>query len=320
MRPTPPDGRWQPAEIAFWAIPVAAFWAFPGHHVLGSQILIVGLFALSLDIVLGYTGIVSLGHAAFFGIGAYTAGLLARHGWGEPFSGLLLATLAAGLFGFLTSFLVTRGQDVARLMMTLGIGLLVYEGANRAAFLTGGVDGLHGVQMAPIFGLFRFDFRGFNGYLYSLGVVFLVFVLVRRAVHSPFGLRLRGVHEGRARMPMIGAPVRRIEIAALTLGAAVAGTAGALLAQTTQFVGLDTLSFTRSAELLVILVLGGRGHLYGGFVGAAVYMIARDYLAALDPAYWQFWLGLFLVTIVLAARGGIMDGLMQLRARRERRR
>lgn len=314
-----PGERWHLAEVVFWLIPLSCFFLFPGYHVLGSQILIVGLFALSLDIILGYAGIVSLGHAVFFGIGAYTAGLLGKHGWGEPFSGLLTAMLVAALFGFLTSFLILRGQDLVRLMVTLGIGLLLFEAANKATFITGGVDGLNGVTMWKILGLFRFDFRGHNGYLYTLGVVFVVFVLVRRILHSPFGLQLRGVRESRARMPMIGASVRQIEVSALTLSAAVAGIAGALLAQTTQFVGLDTLSFGRSAEILIILVFGGRGHLYGGLVGAAVYMIARDYLAGLNPTYWQFWLGLLLVLIVLVARGGLIDGLLLIRRRLVRR-
>ncbi len=310
-----PHDRWQPLEIVFWLLPVAAFFLFPGYLVLGSQILIVGLFALSLDLILGYAGIVSLGHAAFFGVGAYAAGLLAVHGWGEPLSGLLLAGAVAAIVGFLTSFLAVRGQDLARLMVTLGIGLLFYEAANKAAFITGGVDGLGGVAMWPLLGVFKFDLYGRTAFLYSLVVVFLFFVVLRRLVHSPFGLSLRGMREGAARMAAIGAPVRRREVAVFTIGAAVAGVAGALLAQTTQFVGLEVLSFTRSAELLIMLVLGGAGRLYGGFVGAAVFMLAQSYLAGLNPVYWQFWLGLLLVVIVLYARGGILGAVATLAER-----
>src|ERR1700730_13089232 len=136
-----PNDRWRALEVAFWLLPVAAFVALPGYLVLGSQILIIGLFAVSLDLILGYAGIVSLGHAAFFGIGAYTAGLLAVHGWGEPFTGLLIAAAGAALVGFAVSFLVVRGADLTRLMVTLGIGLMLYEAANKAAFITGGDDG-----------------------------------------------------------------------------------------------------------------------------------------------------------------------------------
>jgi branched-chain amino acid transport system permease protein len=307
-----PHDRWQALEIIFWLLPVAAFFLFPGYLVLGSQILIVGLFAVSLDLILGYTGIVSLGHAAFFGIGAYTAGLLAVHGWGEPVSGLILGGVLAAIFGYVVSFLVVRGQDLTRLMVTLGIGLMLFEAANKAAYITGGVDGLSGVTMWKLLGLFGFDIGGKTAYVYSLMVLFLIFALLRRLMNSPFGLSLRGLRERAKRMPAIGAPVLRRQIAVFTVSAGVAGAAGALLAQTTQFVGLDALGFPRSAELLIMLVLGGTGRLYGGVVGAAVFMIAQDYLSGLNPVYWQFWIGLLLVVIVLFARGGIMGGLEAL--------
>ncbi len=301
--------QWRYLELVFWFLPMAAFILFPGYRVLASQILIVGLFGLSLDLILGYAGILSLGHAAFFGVGAYTAGLLAAHGWGEPLTGLLAAGALAALVGFLASFLVVRGSDIARLMITLGICSLLYEAANKAAFITGGVDGLTGVAMWKLLGQFSFDIYGRTAFWYSLVVAFLLFMLVRRLVHSPFGLSLQGLREGPKRMPAIGVPVRRREIVIFTIAAGIAGIAGALMAQTTQFVGLDVLSFTRSAELLVMLVLGGIGRLYGGFVGAAVFMLAQNYLSGLNPVYWQFWLGLLLVAIVLFARGGIMGGI-----------
>ena len=301
-----PDGRWHRNEIVFWLLPLAAFFVLPGYLVLGSQILIVSLFALSLDLILGYAGIVSLGHAAFFGIGAYTAGLLAVHGWGEPLTGLLLAGAIAAVVGFLVSFLVVRGEDLARLMVTLGIGLLLYEAANKAAFITGGVDGLSGVAMWKLLGVFPFDLGGKAAYVYSLAVLFLLFMLMRRLVNSPFGLSLRGVREGSKRMPAIGAPVRNRQVLIFTIAAGVAGIAGGLLAQTTQFVGLEVLGFPRSAELLIMLVLGGAGRLYGALIGAALFMVAQEVLSGINPVYWQFWIGLLLVVAVLFARGGIM--------------
>ena len=289
-------------EWLFWGAVLAAFFVFPDYRVLGSQILITALFALSLDLVLGYAGIVSLGHAAFFGLGAYTAGLLAVHGWGEPLSGLLAAGAVAAIAGFAVSFLVVRGQDLARLMVTLGVGLLLYEAANRAAFLTGGVDGLTGVTMGKLLGVFAFDLGGRTAYLYSFAVLLLVFLFLRRLVRSPFGLSLRTIRENPARVPAIGAPREARLVAAFTLGAAIAGIAGGLLAQTTQFVGLESLGFNRSAELLIMLVLGGAGRLYGAIVGAAVFMIAHDVLSGMSPVYWQFWLGLGLVAFVLWRR------------------
>ena len=315
ITPRLPDGRWHKLEIMFWLIPVAAYFLFNGYLVLLSQILIVGLFALSLDLILGYAGIVSLGHAAFFGLGAYSAGLLAVHGWGEPLSGLLAAAVVAGLFGFITSFLVVRGQDLARLMVTLGIGLTLFEAANKAAFLTGGVDGLSGMMVGKLFGVFEFDIGGKTACIYSFVVLFVQFVLLRRLVHSPFGLSLIGIREGGRRMPAIGVDVNRRLRTVFTISAAVAGIAGALLAQTTQFVGLDVLSFPRSAELMIILVLGGTGRLYGALIGAAVFMVAQDYISGLNPAYWQFYIGLLLIVIVLFARGGVLGGLDRLAQR-----
>lgn len=275
---------------------------------LGSQVFITALFAISLDLILGYAGIVSLGHAAFFGVGAYTAGLLARHGWGEPLSGLAAAGAAAAAVGFLASFLVVRGGDLARLMVTLGIGQLLYEAANKAAAVTGGVDGLGDVAMWKLLGLFPFDLQGRTAWVYSLAVLLACFALVRRVVASPFGLSLRAIRERGARMPALGAPVRRRLVIAFTMSAGLAGVAGALLAQTTQFVGLEVLGFTRSAELLIIVVLGGTGRLYGALVGAPLFMLAQNYLSGLNPTYWQFWLGLMLVAAVLFARGGLLGG------------
>jgi branched-chain amino acid transport system permease protein len=309
-----PADRWHPAEIAFWLIALAAYFAFPTHRVLGSQILITGLFALTLDLILGYAGIVSLGHAAFFGVGAYTAGSLAVHGWGEPISGLAVAGAAGAIVGYATSFLVVRGTDLARLMVTLGIGLMLFEAANQAAFITGGADGLSGVAMWKVLGLFSFDLTGSTAYLYSLTVLFVLFVGARRIVHSPFGLSLRGIRENVKRMPAIGSPVARRLIAIYTVSAAMAGVAGGLLAQTTQFVGLDVFGFPRSADLMIMVVLGGAGRLYGGLVGTTVFMIAHHYLSDLNPVYWQFWLGLLLVVVVLFARGGILGAIASFRA------
>ncbi len=318
--PRLPADRWRATEIIFWVLAVAAFFAFPDHRVLGSQILITGLFAMTLDLILGYAGIVSLGHAAFFGIGAYAAGLLAAHGWGEPLSGLVVAGAAGALLGYATSFLVVRGSDLARLMVTLGIGLMLFELANQAAFITGGADGLSGVTMAKLLGVFAFDLRGSTAYGYSLAVLFLLFVVARRIVSSPFGLSLRGIRENVKRMPAVGAPVAHRLTAIYTVSAAMAGVAGGLLAQTTQFVGLDVFGFPRSADLMIMVVLGGAGRLYGGLVGAALFMVAHHYLSDVNPIYWQFWLGLLLVVVVLFARGGILGALDSLRGRIGRKR
>lgn len=312
--------RLRPAEVLFWAIPVLAYFVFPSDLALLAQIAITALFALSLDLILGYAGIVSLGHAAFFGLGAYAAGLLARAGWGEPLSGLLLAGGVAGLAGFATSFLVLRGADLTRLMVTLGVASMLYVTANKATGITGGLDGLQGVEVQPLLGLFAFDLYGKTAYLYSVVVLFALFVVARRIVHSPFGLSLHGIRQNAARMPALGTSNNARLVAIYTVGAVYAGIAGALLTQVTQFVSIDVLSFSRSAELLLILVLGGTGSLYGAMLGAVVFMTVHHLLSDLNPQYWQFWLGLVLIAVVLFARDGLMGLLRRASSALRRRR
>ncbi len=295
--------RWRGGEIVFWIAAAATLFLLPGKHLILTEIAILGLFALSLDLILGYAGILSLGHAAFFGLGAYAAGLLAKHGIvADPLLALLASGLLAALLGFASSFLVLRGSDLTRLMVTLGIALVLREVANQYASLTGGADGLQGVTTAPLFGRFALDMFGHVGYAYSLAVLFVLFLVARRLVHSPFGLSLRAIRGNALRAASIGIPVNRRLVAIYTVAAFYAGVAGALLTQTTQFCSLDVLSFDRSADLLLVLILGGIGYLYGGLIGAVVFKLVQDSLAAITPQYWQFWMGLVLVGLVLVGR------------------
>lgn len=293
--------RW--LEVVFWIAAAAAIVAFPNRYLILTEIAWLGLFALSLDLILGYAGIVSLGHAAFFGVGAYTAGLLAKHGViTEPAVALVVAGLAAMVLGFATSFLVTRGADLTRLMVTLGIALLLRELANRFSDITGGFDGLQGIVIAPLLGRFDFDMFGKVGFIYSLTVLFILFLLARRVVHSPFGLSLRAIRNNPLRAAAIGIPVNRRLTMIYTIAAFYAGVAGALSTQTTALASLDVFSFDRSADLLLVLVIGGVGYLYGGIVGAVIFKFLQDWISALTPQYWQFWIGLILVILVLVGR------------------
>jgi branched-chain amino acid transport system permease protein len=303
-------------EAVFWVATLLPFVLVPSYLVLASQIAITALFALSLDLILGYAGIVSLGHAAFFGLGAYAAGILSKSGWGEPLSGLVVAAVAAGSVGFVTSFVIARFRHLALIMITLGLGVLLHEAANKAHWLTGGADGLQGVRTWPLLAYFRFDLYGYTAYAYSLAVLFLIFLATRRTTHSPFGLALQGIRENATRMPAIGAPSRAHIRRAYTMAAVMAGVAGGLLAQTTETVALEVLSFQRSAELLVMLVLGGAGRLYGGLIGAIIFMVARDRFSGINPQYWYFWIGLLLVTVVMFLPNGILGGLARITARR----
>jgi branched-chain amino acid transport system permease protein len=296
----------------FWACTLLPFLVTPNYLSLASQIAVTALFALSLDLILGYAGIVSLGHAAFFGMGAYTAGLLAKHYWTEPLSGLLVAAVAAGVLGYLLSHIVVRFRHLALIMLTLGFGLLLAEAANSASALTGGADGLQGFRVPGVLG-FKFDMFGRAAYAYALVVLFLCFLVARRIIHSPFGLALRGIRENATRMPAIGAPSLAHLRKAYTIAAVMAGIAGAVLTHTTSTVSLETLSFGRSADVLVILILGGAGRLYGGIVGAIIYMVARDQFSGVNPQYWYFWIGLLLVAVVMFLPNGILGGLSALR-------
>ena len=307
--------RWRFSEVAFWLAMLLPFVLTPNYLVLASQIAITALFALSFDLILGFSGIVSLGHAAYFGVGAYSAGLVSKWGFGEPLSGLLIAALAAGLVGYATSFIIVRFRHLALIMITLGIGLLLQEAANSASFLTGGFDGLQGIHSWPLFNAFHFDLYGYTAYGYSLAVLFLIFLAARRLIHSPFGLALRGIRENGQRMPAIGAPTHAHIRTIYTIAAIIAGIAGALLAETTETVSLEALGFQRSADVLVMLILGGAGRLYGGLVGAIVYMVARDQFSGLNPQYWYFWIGLLLIAVVVLMPGGLLGGLT-LAARR----
>ena len=311
--------RWRWPEIVLWLVAFGALLMPAGKYLILNEIAILALFALSLDLILGYAGIVSLGHAAFFGAGAYTAGLLAKHVTGDPLAGLALAIAVATVLGFLTSFLVLRGSDLTRLMVTLGVALVLGALANALPHISGGADGLQGVVMGKLLGRFEFDLFGRTAYAYSLTTLFVLMLLARRIVHSPFGLSLMSIRRNALRAGALGVPVHSRLIAAYTLAAAYAGAAGALLAQTTAFVSLDVFEFHRSAEVLLVLIIGGAGWLYGGIAGAVIYTALQDGFASLTPHYWQFWIGLFLVVFVMIGRQRFVGGLYGLLAMVRRR-
>ncbi|WP_246745891.1 branched-chain amino acid ABC transporter permease [Ciceribacter sp. L1K22] len=289
-------------EPMFWIAAFVAYFLLPTKMLLLTEIAILGLFALSLDLILGFTGIVSLGHAVFFGIGAYAAGLLSLKVTAEPMTGLCFAAIVAAVAGFLSSFLLLRGSDLTRLMTTLGIGMMMAEAANQMAWLTGGADGLSGFFTGPILGQFEFDLFGKTGYLYSLIVLFVCILITRRIAYSPFGLSLKAIKGNTVRAAMIGIPAKKRIVVIYTISAAIAGMAGALLTQTTSFVSPDVLAFHRSADVMLVLVIGGTGYLYGGIFGAIAFTLLRDALSIATPQYWMFWIGLILVLLVLVGR------------------
>jgi branched-chain amino acid transport system permease protein len=294
--------RWRAWEPVLWLLAFAAPVALPNYAALTNEIAIVALFAVSLDLVLGYTGIVSLGHAAFFGMGAYTAALFAKHVMPDPLVGLAVAIATATVLGAVCSATILRGSDLTRLMVTLGVGLILLELANKLDWLTGGADGLQGVTIGALLGRFEFDLSGRTAAFYSLVLLLIFTFLARRFVHSPLGATLKAIRDNRLRAMAIGIPVSSRLALVYTVAAGAAGAAGALLAQTTGFASLDLFEFHRSADVLLILVVGGTGWLYGGIAGAIVFKLMQDALSQITPQYWTFWLGLFLVVLVLVGR------------------
>jgi len=297
--------RWRWWEGALLLALLLSWLLLPSHALLLNEIAILALFALSLDLILGYAGVVSLGHAAFFGFGAYAAALFAKLVMPDPWLGMLVAIALAAVLGAVCSLLILRGTDLTRLMVTLGIALVLYELANKLDWLTGGADGLQGVVMGPLLtplGPFDFDLAGRTAYAYTLVVLALCLYGARRLVHSPFGYSLQALRDNRLRAASIGLSVNARLIAVYTIAAAMAGAAGALQAQTSGFASLDVFDFHRSAGVMLVLVIGGTGYLYGGIFGAIVFTLLKEAVSAWTPQYWNFWLGLFLVVLVLVGR------------------
>ncbi len=304
--------RWY--EAVPWFLAVAGYFVFPDYLALGAQVFIAILFALATDLILGYAGIITLGQAAFFGAGAYACGYLSAHGWTEPLSLLVAGAVAAALVGLLSGIVVMRSTGLTQLMLTLIVAVMLEQAADKATAITGGANGLQGMELSPVLGLFEFDLYGRTAYIYCLVLLFLGWLAMRMLVYSPFGRSLTGIRESEARMHAIGSPVFRRRLTAYVLSAALCGVAGALLAETTQLVALDALSFERSGAVVIMLIIGGVGRLYGAFLGVPIYMILQDRFAQADPTYWYFWIGLFLLLIVLFARGGVL-GLIERAAR-----
>jgi branched-chain amino acid transport system permease protein len=294
-------------ELVIWCASIAAYLLFPSSLALGTSILVLGLFALSCDLIIGFAGVVTLGQAMYFGIGAYSAALIAKYVWAEAISGALMsAAVSAAVSAMIGPFLL-RLTGLPLLMVTLGVSELVFEAANKAVWLTGGADGLSEYQLAPLFGYFRWSIFGQTKYLYALSWLAIVYYLVRRIVSSSFGVTLQGIRENPARMLLIGCPILSRLVVAYTIAGAIAGLAGAISAQTDAFVGLGSLSIDTTLDGLVVTILGGIGTIYGPLVGAPVYMLVKNFAQQWDPYYWMPAIGILLVVVVRTGRAGLVD-------------
>lgn len=320
MTPIPRDSilsrhEWRGGELLWVLAALACYFLFPQYLALGTTVLIMVILVLSFDLLLGFAGVLSLGHAVFFGLGAFTSGWLALAGWNEPVSVVLVAALASAVLAALIGPFLLRLTGLPLMMVTLALGVLVFEAAHKATTITGGDDGLAGIQFAPILGVFEWGLGGATAYLYVLVWLSVIFVLLKRVVASPFGVMLQGLRENAARMRLIGNGVLPHLTLAYVISAAVAGMAGALFTQANAFVGLGVLAVDTSVDVLVMLVLGGLGGLHGALIGAPVYMLLKHFSSQWNPFYWMLIIGVLLIVVVLMGRGGLLGMLTSLMRR-----
>ncbi len=303
-------------------IAAIGYFLFPNNLALLTRILAIALLVLSLDLVTGFCGVATLGHAALFGAGAYAAGMAAAH-WGitDPIAMVVVGAIGGAAAGLLSGVIILRGHGLSQLVLSIAVIHLFHEAANKASAYTGGSDGLAGISPDPLFGLFAFDLWGRTAYGFGVALLVIVFVLLRILVRSPFGMLCRGIREDPVRVGAMGGSVRATLVKMYVISGAVAGVGGALNAISTQVVGLDSLSFTTSAEALVMLVLGGTGSLYGALLGTAVFMWFEDVVSAANPFHWLTMVGALLIAVVLFAPRGLFGTAALLLDRlRERRR
>jgi branched-chain amino acid transport system permease protein len=300
-----------------WVAALVLYFVFPSYLALGTQVMIQIIFALALDLALGFGGVASLGHAAFFGVGAYTAAFYALRVSSEPVSGLVAAGIAGGAAALIVGPVILRTRGLTLVMLTLAIATLLQNLANSFSSVTGGANGLMGYRIAPVFGVFAFDLFSRTAYWYAAAVMAIVFFLSKVLVNSPFGLTIRGIRENQMRMRLLGVPVVKRLVLLYVISGAFAAVAGALSAQITTLVGLDSLSFALSGNVLVMLILGGIGRLYGAFLGAFLFVVLSDRAAEIDPFNWLFAIGILLILAVRYAPNGIV-GLIENAAARTR--
>ncbi len=289
------------------------FLLFPDNLALLTRIVAIALLVLSLDLVTGYCGVGTLGHAALFGAGAYAAGIAAAHyGISDPFAMVGIGAVGGAVAGLVSGAVILRGHGLAQLVLSIAVVHLFHEIANKASDWTGGSDGLAGISPDPVFGVFEFDLWGHTAYGFGIALLVIVFMLLRLLVRSPFGMLCRGIKEDPVRVSAMGASVNGMLMRMYVISGAVAGIGGALNAISTQVVGLDSLSFTTSADSLVMLVLGGTGSLYGALIGTVTFMWFEDFVSAANPFHWLTIVGALLIAVVLFAPKGLYGTAAQL--------
>lgn len=291
---------------------LSGYWLFPDNLAFLTRVISVALLVLSLDLIVGYCGVASLGQGALYGAGAYAAGIACINGVTDPVLLILIGAAAGAIMGLLMGAIMLRAHGLPQLVLSIAIVQLLHEAANKASSITGGSDGLSGMSPAPLFGLFEFDLWGRSAYLFGLALLLIVFAVLRFVTCSPFGMVCRGLKEDPLRISALGIYAFPVLLKMFVISGAVAGMGGALAAIATQVVGLDSVSFEISANALVMLVLGGIGHLYGALIGTVIFMALEHVVAAINPFHWMTLVGAVLIAIVLFAPRGLSGTLDEL--------
>lgn len=309
------------AVAAIIVVAIIGYFLFPSNLALLTRIIGTALLVLSIDLVTGYCGVATLGHAALFGAGAYGAGIAAAHfGITEPVTMTLIGAAAGALAGLVSGAIILRAHGLSQLVLSIAVIHLFHEAANKASAWTGGSDGLADIMPDALLGLFEFDLWGRTAYIYGVVLLVVIFVLLRLLVRSPFGMLCRGIKEDPIRVHAMGASVNSTLLKMYVISGMVAGVGGALNAISTQVVGLDSLSFTLSAEALVMLVLGGTGSLFGALIGTVSFMWFEDLVSAANPFHWLTMVGALLIAVVLFAPRGLYGSAALLLSRLKERR
>jgi branched-chain amino acid transport system permease protein len=306
--PVPAQRSWLRDLTGLVIIAVAGaggYLLFPDNLAFLTRIISVALLVLSLDLLIGYCGVATLGQSALYGAGAYGAGIAAVNGLTDPVLLVGLGAVIGSMAGLLIGIVLLRGHGLAQLVLSIASVQLFHEAANKATSITGGSDGLYGIVPSPLFGVFEFDLYGKTAFLGGLGLLILVFAGLSYVVRSPFGITCQGIRQDALRIRSMGIAVRPVLLKMFVLSGAVAGMGGALGAVATQVVGLDSVSFELSANALVMLVVGGTGSLYGALIGTAIFLGVEHIVSAINPFHWLTMIGLLLIVIVLFVPRGL---------------
>ena len=286
-------------------------YAFPDNLAFLSGMVAIMLLVISLDLVAGVCGVATLGHGVLFGAGAYAAGIAAVNGITEPMTLLILGLLAGAVVGLVSGSIILRTHGLPQLVLSIALVQLGHETVNKASFLTGGSDGLTGIVVDPLFGLYEFDLWSVTAYWLAVALLIVVVIFSRRLIRSPFGMLCRGLRQDPVRVASMGLRPYFAGLKMYVISGAIAGLGGALMALSTQVVGLDSVSFTLSAEALVMLIVGGTGSIFGAVLGTFVFMWFEHLISSVNPYHWLAIVGMMLIAVVLFAPRGLYGSVVE---------